>query len=99
MRETGTPKQVLTKKAQKTKKGATYDDLIKTPKYATIAKRSEKANSSSWGNHVKKHATKYKLTYAASLADPRCKNTYTKVVKVKKEKTPSVPSTKTDSVS
>lgn len=92
MKEIGTPKQVVTKKAQKTKKGQTYDDLIQIKKYATLNNRSGKAKSSSWSVHVKTFAEKNKLSYASALGDPRCSKSYTKQtpkIKVKKENSSS----------
>ena len=48
-----------------------------------------------WITHVREFAFKHGLTYSASLADPRCKASYTKVEKAPKPvKAPKVPRVK-----
>lgn len=88
MKEVGTRKEVLCRKAFKTKKGDTRESLTSTDKkYATIAKRSESAINSPWRNHVINYSKKNKISYANALADPNCKKGYTRVVKTPKVKT------------
>lgn len=87
MKEIGTKREVLCKKAQKTKKGDTYEQLINlNKKYATIAKRSESAQNSPWRTHVYNYAKKQKISYANALTDPNCKKGYVKIVKKKEDK-------------
>lgn len=87
MKETGSKKEVIRKKALKTKKGDTYDSLIASDKkYASYAKRSESANNSPWRKHVMKYCEKKKINYSAALSDPNCKKGYNKLVKTKKTK-------------
>jgi hypothetical protein len=93
MKEVGTRKEVLCRKAFKTKKGDTRESLTSNDKrYATVAKRSEGALNSPWRNHVLNYSKKNKISYANALADPNCKKGYTKVVKVKKKPSESAPS-------
>lgn len=87
MKEIGTRKEVLCRKAFKTKKGDTRDSLTATDKrHASTAKRSESAQNSPWRAHVISYAKKNKSTYAAALTDPNCRKGYVKVVKVPKVK-------------
>lgn len=87
MKEIGTRKEVLCRKAFKTKKGDTRDSLTTTDKkYATIAKRSEGALNSPWRSHVINYSKKNKISYANALSDPNCKKGYTPVVKQPKVK-------------
>lgn len=87
MKEVGTKKEVLRKKAQKTKKGDTLETLIAAnAKYASIAKRSDSAQNSPWRTHVYNYAKKNKISYANALSDPNCKKGYVKVVKEVKKK-------------
>lgn len=85
MKDVGSKREVLCKKAQRTKKGETRDVLTASDKkHATIAKRSESAQNSPWRNHVVAYSKKRKISYANALTDPDCKKGYVKVVKPSK---------------
>lgn len=82
MKEVGSKREVLCKKATKTKKGDTYESLLTADKrYATIAKRSESAQNSPWRKHVVSFSKKKKITYASALTDPECKTSYVRISK------------------
>lgn len=82
MKETGTRREVLRKTAQKTKKGETYDVLVKIDKkFASIAKRSQSAQNSPWRKHVLEYCKRKKISYSSALSDPNCKKGYVKIEK------------------
>jgi len=84
MKEVGTKKEVLCRKAFKTKKGDTRESLTAADKrFASIAKRSDSANNSPWKSHVLSYCKKNNVSYASALGDPNCKSSYKKTVKVK----------------
>lgn len=85
MKEIGSKREVLCKKAQKTKKGETLASLTAADKkHASIAKRSESAQNSPWRNHVVNYSKKKKISYANALTDPECRKGYVKVIKPQK---------------
>jgi hypothetical protein len=87
MKEVGTRKQVLCKKAVKTKKGETYESLISSDKkYASTAKRSESSLNSPWRAHVLAFSKKKGISYANAISDPNCKSSYKRTPVVKKTK-------------
>lgn len=82
MKDIGSKREVLCKKASKTKKGDTFESLRNADKrYATIAKRSESAQNSPWRKHVVSFSKKKKITYASALTDPDCKMSYVRISK------------------
>lgn len=84
MKDIGTRREVLCKKARQTKKGETRESLTtENKKYATIAKRSDSAQNSPWRTHVYNYAKKKNVSYANALTDPNCKKGYVKIVKTK----------------
>lgn len=90
MKEVGSVKEVLCRKAFKTKKGETRETLTASDKkLALIAKRSDSANNSPWKSHVLAYCKKKKISYASALGDPNCKSSYkrpaSKVVVTKKK--------------
>jgi len=87
MKEVGSRKQVLCRKAFKTKKGETLESLTSSDKkYASIAKRSESAVNSPWRAHVIAYSKKKGISYANAISDPNCKSTYKRAPIVKKSK-------------
>jgi hypothetical protein len=86
MKEIGSRKQVLCRKAFKTKKGETIESLTSSDKrYASTAKRSESAQNSPWRAHVIAYSKKKGISYANAISDANCKATYKKVPVIKKK--------------
>jgi hypothetical protein len=75
----GSKGQVLTGKADKTKKGQSIKDLTLLDRRAQIkATKSQNAKASPWTAHVRKYAEKNNMTFACALSDVNCKKKYQK---------------------
>lgn len=89
MKDIGTKREVLCRKAIRTKKGCTYETLTTADKKnASIAKRSEGTQNSPWRRHVVNFSKKQKISYATALSHPECKTSYVKIIKPPKTPKP-----------
>lgn len=77
MKQVGTKKQVIKKKAFKTKSGETLSSLLeKDPSLHKSVNRSDGAHKSKWTKHIKQYAKSNNISYSQALADPKCKQAY-----------------------